>query len=116
MGVSYTIPSSVSKIDGCAFKYTQNVKTINVPQQTTSIAAGAFSNSVNLEAINVDENNLVITVQRTECLFNKGKTLNLLHIRAGKSDTSYAVSENVTAIQAQAFSGCTNLIFGFSFR
>lgn len=107
-GVSYTIPSSVSKIDGCAFKYTQNVKTINVPQQTTSIAAGAFSNSVNLEAINVDENNSDYSSE-DGVLFNKGKTL-IFAYPSGKSDTSYAVSENVTAIKAQAFSGCKNLI------
>ena len=110
MGVSYTIPSSVSKIDGCAFKYTQNVNTINVPQQTTSIAAGAFSNSVNLEAINADENNLVITLLTTECLFNKDKSLNLLHILSEKSDTSYTVPESVTAIyRHRHFHGCTNL-------
>ncbi len=110
-GVSYTIPSSVSKIDGCAFKYTQNVKTINVPQQTTSIAAGAFSNSVNLEAINVDENNSDYSSE-DGVLFNKGKT-QIFAYPSGKSDTSYAVSENVTAIKAQAFSGCKNLISVF---
>lgn len=106
-GVSYTIPSSVSKIDGCAFKYTQNVNTINVPQQTTSIAAGAFSNSVNLEAINVDENNLYYTSDNG-VLFNKDKS-ELVAYPAEKSDTSYTVPESVTYIQAQAFYGCTNL-------
>ena len=106
-GVSYTIPSSVSKIDGCAFKYTQNVKTINVPQQTTSIAAGAFSNSVNLEAIKVDENNLYYTSDNG-VLFNKDKS-ELVAYPAKKSDTSYTVPESVTYIQAQAFYGCTNL-------
>ena len=72
-GVSYTVPSTVSKIDGCAFKYTQNVKTINVPQQTTSIAAGAFSNSVNLEDHKTLMKTTVITVQRTECCLIKVK-------------------------------------------
>ena len=106
-GVSYTVPSTVSKIDGCTFKYTQNIKIINVPQQTTSIAAGAFGKSSNLEAINVDENNLYYTSDNG-VLFNKDKS-ELVAYPSGKSDTSYTVPESVTYIQAQAFSGCTNL-------
>lgn len=106
-GTSYTIPSTVLKIDGCAFKYMQNVKSINVPQQTTSIAAGAFGKSSNLEAINVDENNLYYTSDNG-VLFNKDKS-ELVEYPAAKSDTSYTVPESVTYIQAQAFLGCTNL-------
>ncbi len=41
-------------------------------------------------------------------LFNKDKS-ELVAYPAEKSDTSYTVSESVTAIQAQAFYGCTNL-------
>ena len=61
-----------------------------------------------MEAINVDENNSDYSSE-DGVLFNKGKTL-IFAYPSGKSDTSYAVSENVTAIKAQAFSGCKNLI------
>lgn len=51
--LSYTIPTSVTTINDCAFECCSNLKTVNLPNKVTSIGEFAFYLCENLVSINI---------------------------------------------------------------
>ncbi|MGM9553855.1 MAG: leucine-rich repeat protein [Faecousia sp.] len=105
--MSVTIPDSVTHVDSLAFKGCSSLTSVTIPKNLTSIDSGAFSDCSSLTDINVAEGNSNY-ISENGILFNKNKTI--LHAYpAGKTQTEYVISDNVTTIDSLAFSGCSSL-------
>ena len=70
---TYDIPSSVTSIDGSAFRGCSALTSINIPSSVTSIGEAAFWNCSALTALTVDANNPNYSAEGC-MLFNKEKT------------------------------------------
>ena len=55
VGNSYTIPNSVTSIEGEAFSGCTNLKEVKIPDSVTSISGGAFSGCTSLEKIEIPD-------------------------------------------------------------
>jgi predicted lipoprotein with Yx(FWY)xxD motif len=78
-----------------------------IPNSVTSIDGSAFSLCASLTAFNVDAGNSVYSSQ-DGVLYNKDKTT-LIQYPAGKTDVSFTIPNSVTDIGSGAFQYCTNL-------
>ena len=127
---SYIIPSSVTRIEGCAFENCRKLTSIEIPNSVTSIGYNAFTlclgltsvtipSSVtsigswafdmcsSLTSIDVDKDNPnYCSVDGV--LFNKEMTT-LIRYPQAKSNTSYSIPNSVTTIEGLAFDWCDNL-------
>ena len=106
-GTSYNVPNSVQRIEQCAFYDCTKLNTVNLPAKTSSVSIQAFSGCLNLKAINVDAGNTNYS-SKDGVLLNKAQT-NLVAYPAGKTDMSYVIPADVTAITRCAFQFCTRL-------
>ncbi len=99
--VSYTIPTGVTSISNGAFSDSYNLENITISDNVANISAGIFPNHNRFKSITVSENNQNYSSENG-ILFDKGmKTL--LEYPAGKTDASYTIPINVTAIGEYAF-------------
>lgn len=102
------LPNSIISIEDSAFAMCSNLKNITIPASVEEIGMGAFGGCHVLKAINVDDkNNHFSSVDGN--LYNKSKDT-LLAYASGKSDSVFIAPENLTAIGAQAFFSCDNII------
>jgi hypothetical protein len=104
---SVTIPNSVTIIGDWAFESCTSLTSVTIPNSVTEIGSSAFYYCTSLTDINVDsENDYYSSVDGV--LYNKDKTV-LMQYPAGKTQTAYAIPNNVTTIGSYAFSGCESL-------
>ncbi len=103
---SVTIPDGVAEIKSFAFKDSA-ITEITLPASATALGDGVFASCSALTSINVNEANTAY-ISINGVMFNKDQT-NLVAYPAGKTDASYSVAKNITAIGKYAFNGCTNL-------
>ena len=102
-----TIGSGVKTIGNRAF-YASGVRTVNIPQVTTSISAYAFSMCNRLTGFTVDSLNTKYSVGSNGELMKKTRTT-LYRYPSGKTATSYSAPSTVTTIDSGAFYGDTTL-------
>jgi len=102
-----TIPNSVTGIGDYAFAGCTGLISITIPNSVTSIGYGVFLSCDSLTEIIVDTGNNAYTAE-DGVLYNKNKTL--LHTYpAGKTGTTFTISNSVTSIGTYAFWGCKSL-------
>jgi len=101
-----TIPDSVTSIGQQAFSSCRNFTSVTIPNSVTSIGSGAFERCTSLTAIIVNSNNINFSSDQG-VLYNKNKT-KLIQYPAGK-DGIFTIPNNITSIEAWAFSGCSGL-------
>ena len=126
---SITIPSTVTQINGGAFRDMGNLTTLNIPASVTTIGSGITVSDTNLTSLNVDSNNPNYTAVNG-VIYNKAMT-SLFQVAPGKSGalnildtvqriegnavdgcsklTSISIPDKVTYMGNWAFSGCTNV-------
>ena len=102
----YTIPDSVKEIGNDTFRDCTGLTSVTIPADVTEIGRSAFQNCTSLTDINVDDMNPCYS-SIDGVLFNKEKTAIILY-PAGKMG-EYTIPASVTAIETDAFSGCTGL-------
>lgn len=101
------IPSGVTTIGAVAFMGCEALTSIRIPDSVTSIGGGAFAYCTALTAIHVDENNTVY-YSVDGVLMDKINHV-LVRYPAGKPETQYTISDDITGIGGSAFSDCYNL-------
>lgn len=113
---SYTIPDSVTKINGYAFAYGENIKNITIPENVTSIGIQAFCYCYSLEEVTILGN----ITSMGEGAF-ASTSINTLTIDEGVEVIGIAaflycdylkevtIPESVESIGAGAFYACTSL-------
>ena len=94
-GESYSIPSTVTKIEESAFAYGR-LKTINIPESVTSIGEDAFMYSNTLQSVTIP--NSVATLGEDAFMYCSALT-------------SVILSESITNIYRYTFRGCSQLNF-----
>ena len=104
---SITIPNSVTSIGSYAFHNCNGLTSITIPNSVTSIGISAFNYCTGLTEIIVLSNNKNFTSDNG-VLFNKDKTTLIRHPQ-GKKSTDYSIPNSVTAIDVDAFYGCSGL-------
>ena len=102
--VSVTIPNSVTSIKFAAFAECSSLTSITIPNSITSIEAGAFLGCGGLTSITVEEGNPNYD-SRNNCNAIINTKTNVLI--TGCNNT--VIPNNVTRIEADAFSDCTGL-------
>ncbi len=103
---SVHIPNSVTTIGPYAFEGCTSLTSIAIPGSVTNIGEAAFLYT-GLTDIMVDPENPNFCAQNG-VLFNKSCT-KLLCYPAGRTDSNYAIPNNVTEIGGSSFSGCVGL-------
>ncbi len=102
-GTTYTVTS----IGADAFRYCDNLETLNFPKSVTEIGSNALYGCSGLTEINVyGDNQTYSSVDGV--LFNKDKTV-IIRCPENRTDTSYTIPNTVTDIQNGAFGHCRNL-------
>ena len=104
-GGNYTIPDSVTSIEGSAFKNCTGLISITIPNRVTSIEYDAFYGCTRLESIKVSDDNKYYSSYKG-ALFNKDKTEILC---CPKSKKEFDIPNGVTSIGSGVFDDCTNL-------
>ncbi|MDR1893405.1 MAG: leucine-rich repeat domain-containing protein [Spirochaetales bacterium] len=104
---SVTIPPGVTSIGHYAFSSCYNLTGVSIPAGVTSIGNSAFTFCRQMSGITVAGANQYYS-SPGGVLFTKDKST-LIQYPAGRSDTSYAIPNSVTAIGNSAFAGCYNL-------
>ena len=125
---SIKLPDSVTKIEHHTFFGCTDLTSINIPNSVTEIKHGAFQNCTSLISINIPESvtqisryafngcrNLLLTVSPANkhycsqdgIVYDKSK--NTIIACSGSLKGTIAISDSVTKIGSNAFSGCTSL-------
>jgi len=94
LGGSYTIPNSVTNIEGGAFANCYNLTSVTIPNTVASIGEGAFENCINLTSVTIPDS--------------------VTSIGEGSFDgctglTSVTIPNSVTSIGTNAFNYCKGL-------
>ena len=98
---SLTIPNTIKGIGGMAFWYCEELRTVNIPANTTYIGDDAFEGCTSLSNINVASGNPNFCAV-DNVLFTKDKSI-LKCYPGGKTGSSYTVPSTVTKIEGAAF-------------
>lgn len=100
---SISIPSSVTRIDDCAF-WDCGLTDVSIPGTVTQLGAGPFSCCPSLIVINVSESNPSYKSVNGVLFSKDGKTL--IQYPAAKTDEVYTVPSGVASVGDYAFSAC----------
>lgn len=103
---SLSIPETVTHIGFNAFCECKGLHSIKIPQSVASIGAGAFAGCSSLEQISVMEDNPYYDSRNNSNAIIRTDNNTLI---AGCKNTT--IPESVTAIEALAFGGCSDLRF-----
>lgn len=91
---SYSIPESVTRVDGCSFEYSKYLVNVTLPDNVTVLGSTAFYCSSNLEEVKLSSNLKVLSSWTfADC----------------KSLKSVTIPDGVYFLGTRLFSGCTNL-------
>ncbi len=104
---SVVIPDSVQSIGYEAFYNCDSLTSVVIPDSVQSIGYEAFWNCDSLTNITVDENNQYYKSIDGNLYTKDGKTL--IQYAIGKTDTSFAIPDNVQSIGGSAFYNCIRL-------
>jgi len=100
-----TIPTSVTTIEGYAFKGCSSLTSVTIPSSVTAISGGAFIGCSSLTSIEVDNGNLKYA-SLDGVLYDKSFTY-VLSCPGGK--TNVTIPNSVITIASSAFEGCSSL-------
>jgi hypothetical protein len=103
---SITIPARITNIGAWSFSWCVKISNITIPANVAGIGAGAFYWCASLTSITVNATNAFYS-SAGGILFNKSMTSLVQHPAARLG--SYAIPGGITRIEAEAFTGCTNL-------
>ncbi len=101
---SIEIPNSVTNIEDYAFSSCSGLSSIEIPEKVTSIGFNVFSGCSSLSSIKVTEGNTVYDSRENCNAIIETETNRLI---VGCYNTK--ISESVTSIGSNAFSGCSSL-------
>lgn len=101
---SIKIPDSVEIIGIGAFVKCSNLERVEIGKNLKTFGDSVFSGCESLKAITVDEENPYFSAENG-VLYNKDKT-ELLYYPAGKTESTYVVSDGVETIGWSAFNSC----------
>jgi hypothetical protein len=104
---TYTLPSSVTTIEGSAFADCASLTNITIPSSATAIEDWAFGSCVSLTSITVDSRNPAY-VSKDGVLFDK-TMLTIIKYPVGKKAKTYTIPSLVKSIGDRTFVGCTSL-------
>jgi len=91
---SYTVPESVTWIEGLAFSYSQHLRKVTLTDNVTSLGYSAFYESKSLEEVRLSSGLRILA----SYLFGNCPRLK-----------SVTIPQNVTSLGLKAFYGCTSL-------
>jgi hypothetical protein len=106
VGGTYTIPNSVTSIEGGAFFGCSSLTSVTIPGSVTSIGDGTFAACGRLTSITVSAQNSAYS-SVGGVLFNNNQTTIIQY--PGGAGSSYTIPNSVTSIEGYAFNGCTSL-------
>ena len=95
---SVAIPDGLKEIESSTFKDCSSLTSVTIPASVTKIGPSAFSKCSGLESV---------TIPQCVC----SSTMQKVFPAAYKSITSVVISDDVTSIDGDTFSGCNDLIF-----
>ena len=104
---SVTIPDGVTSIGNSAFSGCSSLTSVTIPDSVTSIGEDPFAGCSQLTEFVVSNTNTRFGVL-DGVLYDKSMTVLVLY-PGGKPETTFAIPNSVTQIEAYAFSGCGNL-------
>lgn len=105
---SVTIPDSVTNIGNGAFEFCSSLANVSIGNGLTNLGQYVFLQCVTLTNIAVDSSNPAYS-SAAGALFDKTQDT-LIQYPVGLTNSSYAISNSVTVIAANAFSGGGNLL------
>ncbi len=127
---SYTIPSSVNRIESQAFRNCELLEYLEIADSVTFIGHAAFKNCSSLTTVNIPKSVSRLSSPFVDCkklhtitvseenenftsldgvLFNNDLT-NLISYPIGKTDRSYIIPDSVTSVNGNnTFRGCISL-------
>jgi uncharacterized repeat protein (TIGR02543 family) len=106
--VTFSIPNSVTSIEGFAFEGSSSLRSIVIPNSVTNIGYLAFEGVSNLRSINVESGNSHFS-SVDGVLYNDTQST-LIKYPEGKSAITYTIPSSVTSVLQYAFSGARSLI------
>jgi hypothetical protein len=106
--VTLNIPDTVTSIGYCSFGECPSLTAVTIPSSVTSISFGAWEACQNLTSFTVSAQNTSFS-SVNGVLFDKSQST-LIAYPPGKTDTTFTIPESVTAIFAEAFFYCQNLV------
>lgn len=129
---SYAVPDTVTVIHGDAFRHSENlsqiilpeglkeigdeafyasgITSINIPSSVSSIGKDAFGWCFSLESISVNASNTKYSSDESGVLFNKDKS-SLIKFPNNCSKSSYSVPDGVVSLEDNSFENCYRLSF-----
>lgn len=105
--LNITLPQGLAVIGEEAF-YSSGITSIAIPSTVTDIEKNAFGWCFNLKSFSVDSANANYSCDEYGVLFNKAKT-ELIKYPNNSKQTVYSIPESVTTIIADAFENCYRL-------
>jgi hypothetical protein len=103
---SYSVPGSVTTIEGTAFENCAKLAAVTIPNSVTNIGSGAFFGCAILTVVTVSDQNASFS-STNGILFDKDQSV-LLDYPPGLSG-SYTLPATVTGIAPEAFEDCDGL-------
>ena len=102
-----TLHEGITKIENVVFEGCDSLTEVTLPASLTHLGNGAFNNCAGLTSLNVTAGNVDFSSQGG-VLYDKDKTELLLYPMA-KSDTDFTIPDSVTSIASYAFKGARYL-------
>ena len=104
---SVTLPDSITTIGNYSFQSCTDLESIDIPNSVTCIGSYAFHKCINLSSFSVAENNDAYASINGNLYTKDRKTL--VQYAAKKTETSFAIPNDVTTVADSAFNECNNL-------